>query len=256
MTSASEPVDWDAQAYHRVSDMQLAGGKRFLDGLELAGDEVVLDAGCGTGRVTKLLVERIPRGRVIAVDASPSMVEIARETLGESADVRGADLTALDLGEPVDFVFSTSVFHWILDHEALFASLHGELRPGGRLAAHFGGAGNVSELRSSIRSPARRAPFAEYLRGYEHPWLFATPEETRARLQTAGFDVVRCDAEVKTLRLEEPREWHRTVGVPVQLARLPEELREPYLEAVLEQLPDPGKMRFVRLNVEARKPER
>src|SRR5262249_51700000 len=188
-----EPLDWDADPYHRVSDMQFAGGKGFLDSIELAGDEVVLDAGCGTGRVTKLVVERVPRGRVIAVDASPSMVERARETLGDTAAVRAADLTNLDVGEPVDLVFSTSVFHWILAHDALFASIHGALRPGGRLAAHFGAAGNVSELRSSIRSPSRREPFAEHLRGHEHPWLFATSEETRARLEAAGFEVDRCD---------------------------------------------------------------
>ena len=76
----------------------------------------MLDAGCGTGKVTRVLLERLPRGRVIAVDASPSMVEQARAALPGAVDVRQADLTALDLGEPVDAVLSTATFHWIPDH--------------------------------------------------------------------------------------------------------------------------------------------
>jgi trans-aconitate 2-methyltransferase len=249
-----DPVDWDAETYHRVSDMQLEGGRRFLAGVELDGDEVVLDAGCGTGRVTKLLLDRVPRGRVIGVDASPSMIERARENLGPEVELHVSNLLEIRLDEPVDVVFSTSTFHWILDHDRLFRVLYDALRPGGRLAAHFGGAGNVERLRTEIGAVARRAPFAEHLAEYEHPWLFASVEETIGRLESTGFEVIRCSAEERLLELADPREWHRTVGMPVQLANLPEELREPYLDAVLDRMPDPGRLRFVRLNIEARRP--
>ena len=47
-------------------------------GCELHGDEVVLDAGCGSGRVTALLADLVPRGRVYAVDVAPSMVRHTR----------------------------------------------------------------------------------------------------------------------------------------------------------------------------------
>src|SRR5439155_22503353 len=106
--------------------------------LELRGDETVLDAGCGSGRVTKVLQERLPRGKVIAVDASPSMVEKARAALGPEADVFVSDLVDIDLHEEVDAVFSNAVFHWIPDHDTLFKRLFAALKPGGQLVVQCG----------------------------------------------------------------------------------------------------------------------
>ena len=90
-----------------------AMGTDVLDRLVLRGDETVLDAGCGTGNVTRLLHERLPRGHVIAVDAAPSMVEQARELLPADVDVRQADLLELELDAPVDAILSTATFHWV-----------------------------------------------------------------------------------------------------------------------------------------------
>ena len=119
MSDPGHTVDWDAETYHEISDFQFEWGCRLLDRLELSGDETVLDAGCGSGRVTAKLLDRLPRGRVIAVDASPSMVEKARANLdGRPVTVERVELTQLELDEPVDAIFSTSVFHWIFDHDA------------------------------------------------------------------------------------------------------------------------------------------
>src|SRR5687767_13452615 len=126
------PRDWNAAAYERLSAPIEAMGRDVLDRLVLRGDETVVDAGCGTGRVTAALVERLPRGRVIAVDGSAAMVRKARERLPDArVDVRQADLLELDLGETVDAVLSTATFHWILDHDRLFGNLHAALAPGG-----------------------------------------------------------------------------------------------------------------------------
>src|SRR5689334_9359855 len=112
--------DWDAATYDRVSDPQLGWAREQLERLELAGDEVVLDAGCGSGRVTALLADLVPRGRVYAVDVAPSMAEHARVALGDRATVFCQDLVELSLPEPVDAIFSNATFHWIHDHDALF----------------------------------------------------------------------------------------------------------------------------------------
>ena len=73
--------EWNSAAYQKLSDPQFAWGLAVLQRLALRGDETVLDAGCGTGRVTAELIERLPAGRVIATDLSYNMMQEARRNL-------------------------------------------------------------------------------------------------------------------------------------------------------------------------------
>jgi len=152
--------DWDAATYDRVSAPQVEWAAAVLDRLELRGDETVLDAGCGSGRVTEMLIERVPDGKVIAVDAAPAMVAKAREKIGDRAEVLLQDLAELRLSEPVDAVFSNAVFHWIRDHNRLFKRLFDALKPGGRIEAQCGGAGNISKFHAAVSQLADRPPFS------------------------------------------------------------------------------------------------
>jgi trans-aconitate 2-methyltransferase len=186
------PRDWDAATYDRLSAPIAAMGADVLDRLELRGDETVLDAGCGTGKVTAILCERLPRGRVIAVDAAPSMVAQARAALPAQVDVRQADLLELSLEEPVDAVLSTATFHWIGDHARLFATLFDALAPGGRLVAQCGGEGNVQEITAAGFAAAAEPPFAEHLGDWAGDWNFASVPDTERRLRAAGFTDVWC----------------------------------------------------------------
>src|SRR5215213_8628831 len=136
--------EWDAETYDAVSDPQFEWGMEVLERLELRGDETVVDAGAGSGRVTEELIKRLPSGCMIAVDGSEAMVEKAKERLGDRADYLVSDLVELELREPVDLVFSTATLHWIQDHDALFRQLRKVLKPGGRLVAQCGGQGNVA----------------------------------------------------------------------------------------------------------------
>ena len=189
----------------------------------------MLDAGCGSGRVTALLIERLPEGRVIAVDGSASMVEKVRDALRPGDEALVADLTELELDEPVDAVFSSAVFHWVLDHDALFAQLQGVLRPGGRLAAQCGGAGNVDAhaQRSAPRSPPRE-PFAALLsRASTSPGTTPAPRRPRRGCAPPASATSAAGCSPGTIEPPEPAEFLRTVCLGPHLDRLPEELREP-----------------------------
>ena len=249
----TKPRDWDASTYERLSAPLAAMGVDVLDRLDLAGDETVLDAGCGTGKVTQVLYDRLPHGHVIAVDAAPSMVEQARALLPADVDVRRADLLDLSLDAPADAVLSTATFHWIGDHERLFANLHAALRPGGRLVAQCGGAGNVAEIKRAGLAAASEPPYAEHLADWPGDWNFATPGDTERRLHAAGFTDVWCWLTRVDVDPGDRAGYLRAICLGSFLDRLPDELREGFLEASLARLPDPLTIHYVRLNMLARR---
>jgi trans-aconitate 2-methyltransferase len=248
------PREWDAQTYDRVSDPQFHWGLEVLQRLELAGDEYVIDAGCGSGRVTAELLKKLPRGRVLCVDASSAMIDKAREALGDRVSYLVSDLAELEVDEPVDVVFSTATFHWIPDHDALFTRLHAALRSGGRVVAQCGGEGNVAKHALAIVTVASRPEFAPHFEGMNVLWNFASPGETEERLRRAGFEDVSCWLENKPVEPEDPYAFTTTVTMGPHLSRLPEDLRRPFAEAVLELEDDPLVLEYVRLNIEARRP--
>lgn len=245
------PREWDAETYDAVSDPQFEWGTEVLERLDLRGDERVLDAGCGSGRVSSELLKRIPNGQLIAVDGSEAMIAKSKERLGEDATYLVADLSELEIEQPVDLIFSTATFHWIVDHDRLFQRLHAALHPGGRLVAQCGGEGNVAEYAKAIAAAAARPEFAKHFEGMAGIWNFAPPGPTEERLRGAGFAEARCWLQPKPVTPAQPLEFASTVTLGPHLARLPEELRRPFAEAVLAEAGEPLRLDYVRLNIEA-----
>lgn len=248
-------MDWDGASYDRVSAPQARWGRAVIERLELSGDETVLDAGCGTGRVTEELLAKLPEGRVVALDASPSMLSQAQARLAEAAAAGRvsfvqADLLALSpllLGgaAPLDAVLSTATFHWVTDHDKLFANLHAVLRPGGQLVAQCGGQGNIASVIEAAHSL-----------GVERAgtWLYASPEDTSARLERAGFEVIEvwCHPELASFS-DGPGlvEFLSTVCLRETLATMAPAERRPFAEKVAAAMPAPV-IDYVRLNMVAR----
>jgi len=243
--------EWDGTSYDRVSQTMEALGLEVLERLELRGDELVLDAGCGSGRITAALIERLPNGHVIAVDESASMVDAARRRLGPDVDLRVADLLALELEQPVDAILSTATFHWIADHERLFARLRAALRPGGRLVAQCGGEGNIDVLRANAGRVWAREPYARHFAGWRAPWNYAAAPDTRERLLAAGFASAECWLTPAPRQPEQPREFLSTIVLGPHVQQLPPELREPFMDDVLAVLGEPVVVDYVRLNIDA-----
>ena len=247
------PRDWDARTYDRVADPMTRWGSVVLDRLPLDGDERVLDAGCGSGRVTEVLAARLPLGRVVALDGSPSMIQAARRRLapfGDRIEYVIADLAEpLPLEAPVDAVFSTATFHWVPDHDALFANLAAVLRPGGRLVAQCGGVGNIASVQRVLATIGD---------GWLGPTHFETPLATVRRLDTAGFVDIECWLTDEPTRFEpgEPLETYlRTVVLGAHLERLPPAEHGAFVHDVATRLPEPL-IDYVRLNIVARRSSR
>jgi trans-aconitate 2-methyltransferase len=264
--TATELREWNAASYHRVANPHVDWGRAVLERLPLRGDETVIDAGCGTGRLTELLLGRLPEGHVIALDQSANMLDEAAAHLtprfGDRVEFRQADLASLDLDKVADAIFSTATFHWITDHDRLFADLYRALKPGGWLVAQCGGGPNIATLNAEARRAMLDAPFAEHFGEWTGPWLFATPAETETRLRDAGFVEVDAHLVEAPVTLESEaafREFLTTVVFGTHLGRLPDDtLRAAFVDRLIAWSAGQATrwhLDYWRLNLIGRRPE-
>jgi trans-aconitate 2-methyltransferase len=254
-------LEWDAAEYEVVSVPHVGWGVgllgRALERRPLRGDETAIDAGCGTGKITELLLRHLPDGTVLAVDVSAAMVEAARERFAGDGRVRveQQDLVQLQVERPVDLVFSTATFHWIQDHARLFARLARALKPGGRLVVQCGGKGNIARVMGATEEVMYGERFRDFFEGWTGPWNFANAETTKVRLEAAGFEEVETWLQDEVTRFgsrDELARFLKTVVLGRHLERLPEADHQPFADAVAEKAAaaeDTFIIDYVRLNI-------
>jgi len=257
--------EWNSSVYHRLSGPQVNWGKKVLSRLTLRGDEVVLDAGCGTGRLTADLLEALPRGRVVGVDLSVNMLRSARDHLaqfGSRVSLVSCDFLHLPFVHAFDGIVSTAAFHWVLDHDQLFLNLRRALVPGGWLEAQCGGGPNLVSLRQRIEALAATPSFAPFFAGFGEPWLFQYAKGAAETLGRAGFVDVETSIEAAPTVLDSAdlyTEFVRNIIVRRHLENLPtEELRAQFMARLTEKAAGddpPFSLAYWRLNLRGRSPQ-
>ncbi len=256
--------EWNSEAYHRLSRPQLEWGLKVLDRLRLHGDETVADAGCGSGKPTASLLERLPRGRVVAMDLSENMLQTARQHLqpkfpGQVSFI-AVDLQDIPLDGVLDGIFSTAAFHWVPDHERLFRSLFVALKPGGWLEAQCGGGPNLARVRQRTLSLMSSPDFIKFFDGWTPTWHYPDDVTTAERMRRAGFTQVRTWLEPAPATLSnapEYKEFLATVTLHRHVARIPDlGLRERFMDELAFQAAadnPPFTLDYWRLNLSGRK---
>lgn len=258
--------EWSSKDYHRLSDPQYGWGLKVLkklQALNLSGHEHILDAGCGSGRVTTELLKAFPKAKVTAIDASENMVTEASKTLapfGDRVVVERIDLLDLAAEQIFDVVFSTAVFHWVKDHDRLFANLFRALRPGGLLLAQCGGGPNLKLLRERADKIRATPEFTRFFEGWERVWEYPGPELTATRLERAGFTQIHTALEKAPTTLpdeETYRAFSATVTLAPYVERLPVDLQDRFLDLIVHEAAQdqpPFTLDYWRLNIQAAKP--
>jgi len=263
MTAPGKSVEWDATAYDKLSDPQYNWGMKLLSALPLRGDETVMDAGCGSGRLTEELLKRLPNGHVIALDLSENMIQTAQERVksaGDQVEFHRSDLANFELPVQVDGIFSNATFHWVSDHDTMFHSLYKALKPGGWLIAQFGGEGNLARLKARTRELCHVEPFAKYMKEFNDGAHYEGEEATRRRAQAAGFVDVETSRHPEPVQFPEPalmKAFVSKVNLHRYLAALPDELSDQFAAKVVEMAKDddpPYTLDYMRLTIQARKP--
>jgi trans-aconitate methyltransferase len=265
MTGTGAAKEWNAESYHRVSAPQTEWGRRVLSRLSVRGDERVIDAGCGTGRLTGELLAMLPRGRLVAIDRSWNMLLTARANLrpdyGSRVSFVRVELPPLPFNDWADLVFSTATFHWVLDHAALFREVFMALRRGGRLFAQCGGGPNLADAHRLADEVMQMELFAKHFQNWSGVWEFSSAEEAAIRMRDAGFVEVETSLEPAPTTLADEdsyREFVTTVIYNPHLARLPEgPLRAAFVDEITARAArqePPFTLDYWRLNLRGTKP--
>ena len=272
----SKIPDWNAALYAKYATPQFQHGMCMMDELPLKGNETILDIGCGPGTLTKVLAQRVPKGKVIGIDASPSMIAYAK-TLGiKNAEFYVMDATKIPYENAFDVAYSNAVFHWIDDQEALLKGIERALKPGGLLRAQFGGKSSTSSsaqtpaMQKVVAELAKKAPYRPYLKDVSSPVRarFSKEEYKAIVLRVPGFQEVEVwetpSANVFDTQ-EDLKGWVASLYTARYEGKLPENLRGPFLKDYLdgvmklvEKRPDgkvvlQGQGQHVRINIRARK---
>ena len=179
--------DFDGKKYAQVSTHQKEWGARLIAELDIRGAEQILDLGCGDGALTKQLATLVPEGRVIGVDASQGMIDVANaRTVGNLSFIL-MDINEWTLADHFDLIFSNATLHWIVDHRRLLANVYAHLRQSGVARFNFAGEGNCSNFFRVVKEVMTQDQYPTYFEGFGWPWFMPSVEEYESILADSPF---------------------------------------------------------------------
>lgn len=252
---------WNAKSYEHISKVQRAWGIKLINSKSWAGNEIVLDAGCGPGTITADLAAKVTDGRVYAVDIDEGMTRRARKKLARLKNVKvlQANMSTVMLPDLVDVIFSNAAAHWVLDHRVLFAHFKELLREGGELLIQCGGKGNLETALAAAHDITSKANFAPFFTGWTPPWKFSTDYETASLLAELGFEDINAKLSTEVARFEAAKEFEeflRTVVLRPYLLQLGPDHQKLFMNEFLDSYSSKQHgltFNYVRLTVTAKK---
>ncbi|MHC4441841.1 MAG: methyltransferase domain-containing protein [Planctomycetota bacterium] len=179
--------NFDGEEYKKASRHQKEWGNKIIAGLELKGNESVLDLGSGDGTLTAELADRVPEGRVLGIDAAEGMIESATKLERKNLAFQLMDINELCFEDEFDLVFSNATLQWIKDHRALLKKVYRSLKSGGAVRFNFAGDGNCSSLIEVVGEVMRAGRFRDYFEDFYWPWYMPAIDEYAALAGAIGF---------------------------------------------------------------------
>lgn len=186
-------TEWNAQEYNRLAALQDAMGAEVLSVLTLRGNERILDIGCGNGKTTTAIAERVPQGSVLGVDASAEMVAFANEhwtAIHPNLQFAVADARHLLFKQEFDLIVSFNALHWISDQALPLQGIHRALRPEGKAQLRMVARGERTCIEDVIDDTRKSPRWAGYFKDFNDPFMHLTPDEYAALAEQQGFRVV------------------------------------------------------------------
>jgi trans-aconitate 2-methyltransferase len=194
-------TEWQASDYNRQSSLQQAMADEQLRLLTLKGSERILDVGCGDGKISAAVAERVPAGSVLGVDPSRDMIAFASSHFATAARpnlrFEVADARRLPYRGQFDLAVSFNALHWVPEQDAALESIRAALAPGGQALLRFVPKGPRKSLEAVIEGVRRLPRWVDYFADFQTPYVHVTPEDYRSLAEQHGFRMTRLDVEDK-----------------------------------------------------------
>ena len=222
-------------------DPPLASRDAALVGeLALAGGESVLDIGCGDGRLTKAIAQRVPDGRVVGIDTSWPAVRSARRWEKQNLLFHRMDAGYINAESAFDLVFSNSTLQMIRDYRKLLTNVYRGLKPGGVIRFGFIANAADSAFVQIVRGVMAYESFCEYFQRFDWPWYMPTIGEYEKIVRSFPFRDVRVWESSDERRFTNPGEmvaWMDRSRLVPFLAAIPDDReRLRFHETVVEKM--------------------
>jgi len=235
------PDKWDAEVYTENSSAQFTWANELIEKLHLKGDESLLDIGCGNGKVSSVLADKLKQGRVVGIDTSHNMFAMAIAAIEHSGHenlcFHVMDARHIILRGKFDVAFSNAVLHRVDDHQAVLAGTRKHLNDNGRILFQMGGKGSAAELYSVINHVIWSSYWCGYFEGFSFPYHFYDVDDYNQWLPQNGFRAERIELIPKDMvheNIEALKGWLRATKSDYT-HRLPEELRESFLDEIVTE---------------------
>ncbi|HEY9207284.1 MAG TPA: methyltransferase domain-containing protein [Candidatus Methanoperedens sp.] len=256
---------WDAKDYHKSSAEQQKWAQELILKLALKGSERVLDIGCGDGKVTADIAEKLPDGSILGIDNSEEMIWFAQTNFSSKTYSNLAfqlmDARNMNFNNEFDAVFSNATLHWVTDHLSVLRGIKRSLKPGGRVLLQMAGKGNAAQILEVGETIVNNRKWHGYFTDFSFPWGFYGEDEYNVWLKDAGLRAKRVELIPKDM-IQKGKEglsgWVRTTWLPY-IQRVPEGRRDEFIEEIVDKyiknypLDNEGftHVQMVRLEVEA-----
>lgn len=227
---------WLAQEYVKASTMQWRQAMEAIQRCNFQDASMILDVGCGDGKITRYLAERLHNGRIIGVDLTKGMVQFARKVHAGLPNLSFEQMSAdeIQFEEQFDLIFSFSCLHWVADQKKVWDGFYKHLKEGGKVVAGFQvDHENFWDTIFELQNTAQwRDHFTSFIDTYNHYSL----TDMKNHIENPGFYISRIDEIYHVENFETPNKllsfflsW-----VP-QFRHLQNPLREQFAQQVMDK---------------------
>jgi len=207
-------VNWKPKIYSKLSIVQDITAQKLLSILKINEKDIILDVGCGDGKITAQLSNIAKNGSVLGIDKSLNMIDFAVNTYCEQQypnlnfQIKSAE--NIRYNESYDLIFSSFALQWFKDKNSFFVKAHKSLRSDGKIAI-VAPVGVSPELEQAIQVVINSPEWFSYYKNFHPGWYFSSPKFITHLVKENCFNITYSSTYVQEVRFQSLDEFEKYI---------------------------------------------